>query len=164
MYGMKRLMLAAVFCAAASSVEAQNFSFPQPITGYTPTVQTITVARPMIGSPLMAAPTVTYMPAAPVLQPYSVARPAVSYSVPANPVVTYRAPVAYGAPVVTYRVPVNYGAPVVTYRPPAYVAPAAVIAPVAPVVPVMVGRPVIVRPKIYVPGQPLRNLFRAVTP
>jgi hypothetical protein len=28
----------------------------------------------------------------------------------------------------------------------------------------VVGRPAIVRPKVYYPGQPVRNFFRAVTP
>jgi hypothetical protein len=58
---------------------------------------------------------------------------------------TYVAPAAYVAP-----------APVVTYRP---VVPYTTYA-----VPYIAARPVVVRPKVYVPGQPIRNTIRAITP
>jgi hypothetical protein len=97
-----------------------------------------------------------YMPAAPV--------PAVSYYSPA-PVVGYGPVVAtsyYAPQTVYYSAPAPYyvAAPVAT---PYYVASPYVPAPVA-MAPVYYGRPVIVRPKVYIPGQPVRNVFRAVTP
>ena len=46
-----------------------------------------------------------------------------------------------------------YGAPAMTT---AYYAPAMTTA--------YYGRPVVVRSKVYVPGQPVRNALRAVTP
>jgi hypothetical protein len=78
------------------------------------------------------------------------------------PVVVHHAPVAMTvAPVVvTQYAPtvVNYvpAAPTVVYQPIVTTVPAPVYVPV--------GRPVIVRPKVYVPGQPVRNVFRAITP
>jgi hypothetical protein len=86
--------------------------------------------------PVISAPaeTVTYDPVTPA--------PVVSYRVVAPaPVVVYRAPVVSyytPAPVVAYR-------PAVTYGPVVYPAP-------------------VVRAKVYYPGQPVRNFFRAVTP
>ena len=58
--------------------------------------------------------------------------------------------------------------PVYAYRPPAVAVPV-VPAPVRVAVPapVVYGyryRPVVVRPKVYVWGQPVRNVLRAVTP
>ncbi len=83
-------------------------------------------------------------------------------------------------PITHYRVA---GAPVTVYAPvaPAPVAPAApwtyvtpgavtvyspvvVPAPLVAAQPVVVGRPVVTRTKCYIPGQPIRNLFRWVTP
>ena len=70
-------------------------------------------------------------------------------------------PPYYAAPTFAYR-PQYYAAPPVTaYRPVvAGYAAAPVVIPGA----VAVGRPVIVRPKYYVPGQPIRNVLRAITP
>ena len=110
-------------------------------------------------------PVVTYSPvvttyAAPVVTSY---RPVVTYPGVVRyraPIVTYRQPVVrYRAPVVTYRQPVvRYRTPVVTYRPlvPAY-SPA-----YAPVY--LPAGSLVVRPKVYVPGQPVRNALRAITP
>lgn len=73
--------------------------------------------------------------------------PAVTVYRPAPVVTTYRP-----APVVPYR-----PAPVVTtYRP---VYPTVVTAPA-----VVTARPVIVDTDVYVPGQPVRNVLRAITP
>ncbi len=72
------------------------------------------------------------------------------------------APAAYAPMAVTYRpaVTVNYVQPTVAYSPvPAAVYPAAYAAQ-----PVAVGPRVWVKPKVYVEGQPLRNLLRAITP
>ena len=77
----------------------------------------------------------------------------------AAPYATYAA--AY-APAVPYRpaVTVNYLRPTLAYSP--------VSAPVYPaayaVQPVAAGPRVWVKPKVYVEGQPLRNLLRAITP
>ena len=72
-----------------------------------------------------------------------------------RPVVVYRATPVY-PPVVTHRVIVPTTV-VQTYRPvvPVYTAPATVVVP---------GPRVLVHPKVYVRGQPVRNVLRAVTP
>jgi hypothetical protein len=71
------------------------------------------------------------------------------------PVVEYAAP-----PVVTY-----YAPPVVTYSPvPAYgYAYSPVVTNYSPVV-TYYSPPVVVGPRVLVPGQPVRNVFRAVLP
>lgn len=83
------------------------------------------------------APVVTYRPA-----PTVTCCPA--------PAVTYRP-----APAVTYR-----PAPVVTYRPAAVASAYPVVYPA----PVVAARPVVVDTDLYVPGQPIRNALRAITP
>jgi hypothetical protein len=97
-----------------------------------------------------------YMPATPVpVAAYYRPVPVVSYS----PVIaaSYYAPqTVYYAPPVPYYV----AAPMAT---PYYAASPVVPAAVA-VAPVYYGRPVVVRPKVYVPGEPVRNILRAVTP
>lgn len=116
-------------------------------------------------------PTVTnYAPAAstPIVTNYA---PAASASVVTNyapsPAPIPAAPVYSPAPIVTYRPAL----PVVTYRQPlSYIPPTVVGYPgyagnVSTVYAVPVASPaVIVRPKVYYPGQPVRNFFRAVTP
>ncbi len=81
----------------------------------------------------------------------------------AQRIVTYYAPVV-AAPVTTYYAPV-VSPPVTTYYAPApvttYYAPAATTVVATPVV---AARPVIIRPKVYIPGQPVRNVLRAITP
>jgi hypothetical protein len=74
--------------------------------------------------------------------------------------VTYRPAIVAPAPVVTYS-PVI--APTVTYSPAPVVAYSPVVAAPAPVM-VPAGRPVVVSTKVYVPGQPVRNFFKAITP
>ncbi len=96
----------------------------------------------MVSSSVLAQGYVTFMPVGPM------------------PVATYYAPapvVSYGPVVSTsYYAPAPYyvAAPVVT---PYYAASPVAVAPVY-------GRAVIVRPKVYVVGQPIRNVLRAVTP
>ena len=92
------------------------------------------VAGPVV--PVAPAPVVVYRPvvAAPVLTPV------------VNPVVVYR-------PVL----PVVSPAPTVVYRP---VGAAEVLAPA----PVVVGPPAVIRTKVYYPGEPVRNLLKAITP
>lgn len=69
----------------------------------------------------------------------------------------YPTPV-YAAPVVVAPSPyVAYmpaPAPVMTYYP----------APVVAPMPVVVGRPAVIRSKVYYPGQPVRNVVKAVVP
>jgi hypothetical protein len=141
----------------------------------------VVVYSPILPLP---APVITaYAPApflapAPIITAYAPAPVVANYeplpmAYPATPVVTAYAPVP--VPVVTAYAPAPI--PVVT----AY-APAPVIAysPVVPAAPVMAYSPmiagyapyaapvgygsVIVRPKVYVVGQPVRNFFRAITP
>jgi hypothetical protein len=64
----------------------------------------------------------------------------------------------YAPPVYAYPRPVVVAAPYLVASP---VVAAPVVVPVP--APVYV-RPVVVHPKFYVPGQPVRNVFRAVTP
>jgi hypothetical protein len=95
------------------------------------------------------------VPAAPVpLAAYYAPAPAVAY----GPVVatSYYAPQAvyYSAPA---PVPYYAAAPVAT---PYYVASPVPVA----VAPVYYGPKVVVRPKVYVRGEPVRNVLRAVTP
>lgn len=93
-------------------------------------------------------PVVTYSPVTPVI-----AAPRVVSYYPAAPVVsTYRPVVSTYQPVVSTYQPV-----VSTYRP--------VVTAYSPAVSYgYAGSPVVVRPKVYVPGQPIRNVLRAITP
>jgi hypothetical protein len=93
--------------------------------------------------------------------------PVVSYYAPA-PVAGYGPVVAtsYYAPAPYYAAsPVSYYAasPVPYYVAAPVPAGPVAVGPVA-VAPVYYGRPAIVHPKVYYPGQPVRNVLRAVTP
>jgi hypothetical protein len=121
----------------------------------------LTAAVVLVASNAMAQAYVTYMPVGPTpvvtyYSPYSPA-PVASY----GPVVStsYYAPetVYYAAPTPYYAAPTPYyvASPVAT---PYYVASPYVAAPA------YYGPSVIVRPKVYVRGEPVRNLIRAVTP
>lgn len=93
--------------------------------------------------------------------------PVATYYQPAAPV-AYYAPTPVASPVVA--VPQQYyvASPVVAVPRRYYVAsPVVAPAPMASAVvvpPSAYGRPVVVHPKVYVPGQPVRNVLRAVTP
>ena len=124
-----------------------GYSTYRPVVTYSPVVTTpgrITAYSPIISS---SPQIITY--GAPVVTRY---RPAVTYPRTVRyrvPVVTYRpAVVRYRVPVTTYRVPVT------TYRP--------VVTSYSPVL--VPGGTLIVRPKVYVTGQPIRNVLRAMTP
>ncbi len=87
------------------------------------------------------------------------------------PAPVYAAPAPYVAPAPvtysTYYAPPVVATPVVVARPRVayYAAPAVVPAPVAVApAPVVVGRPVVVRSKVYYPGQPIRNTVRYLVP
>ena len=98
---------------------------------------------------------------------YVVHRPVITYSqVVESPMVTvYRPSVVvgpiYGSPRTVYRV---YAPQVVTYRPviTTYHPVVTTYRPVGPTV--VYRRTVVVRPKVYVRGQPVRNVLRAITP
>ena len=84
----------------------------------------------------------------------------------AQRVVTYYAP-SVATPVTTYapvvqRPVTTYYAPPVATPVTTYYAPAVTAVPVA--TPVVAARPVVVRTKVYIPGQPVRNILRAITP
>jgi len=82
-------------------------------------------------------------------------------TVAAVPQVTFRAPqVTYYAPTTTYYAP----APVTTYYAPAPVTTFYAPAAVQVARPVVIGRGIVGQPKAYVPGQPIRNALRFVTP
>ena len=110
---------------------------------------------------------------------YTTYRPVVTYSpvlTPHGTITTYSPVVMpYGTrvirsyrPIVTYPRTVRYRVPVVTYRPAVvrYRVPTTVYQPmVTTYSPVLVpAGPWLVRPKIYVAGQPIRNVLRAITP
>ncbi len=81
--------------------------------------------------------------------------------VPAAQPVPYAA--AYAPPVATYRpaVTVNYVQPTIAYG---TVPTSAYLPAVSGAQPVAVAPRVWVKPKVYVAGQPIRNLLRAITP
>jgi hypothetical protein len=96
-----------------------------------------------------------YMPAAPVVAYYQ------APIVPYGPVLA--APVAGPVVSTAYYAPAPYfvAQPVAV---PYYVAQPVVAPAVVPAVAPVYGRAVVVRPKVYVVGQPVRNVLRAVTP
>jgi hypothetical protein len=104
-----------------------------PYQVFSPVVETVTPVP--VWQPSVAQQVVVQSP---VVQQTFVGPPVV------QPNVTFFAP----QPTVTYFAP----QPTMVFR------PAPVVVPTAPV---FVGRPVVVRPRVYVPGQPVRNLFRA---
>ena len=159
------------------------------ITSYRPITErepTVTYSPVIESAPTTTnyGPVVTYSPVLPqATTVYSqnsitVARPTTTYSTVAPaPVITYRQvlpAVVAPAPVVTYRpvAPAYYAAPapVVVYRQPviAYAPSLPYYGPntysTYPNMPVVVARQVIVSPKVYVSGQPVRNVWRAITP
>jgi len=132
--------LAAGFCVACIASQAS--------------AQSVIVYRPIAPAPVVAAPVVVQRPVfAPVAPSHVTRRPMVTSFRPA-PVSAYSRVV----PSVSAYSPVTAYAPVVpsvtAYSP---VGPNTVAAPVA-------APPVIVRPKVYIPGRPLRNLLQAITP
>ena len=108
----------------------------------------------VVQQPLMFSPTVAGYPSSPTL------RPPVAYS-PVNGA-TATQPASAEAPVngasaqaPALNVPAASSYPAVVATPPALM-PGTLMAPAT--------RPIVVRPKVYVPGQPLRNLVKAFTP
>jgi hypothetical protein len=112
------------------------------------------------GQVVVGPSVVAYSPVSPVYS-YTYSPVMVDAPVVAAPVTTYYAPVPvtayYGVPPVrTYYA----SPPVVTYRVPGPSYPLVY----GPVVPSYSAPGVVVRPKVYVPGQPVRNVLRAITP
>jgi hypothetical protein len=112
------------------------------------------------------APAVTYVGSPVVYQGY---RPIESAPTFSNYHPDYSTVAGYAAPVVTYRPMLGYAAPAVAYRPVTTYSPVVAYSPVvsyspvvaySPVVTSYAYRPVYVRPRYYVPGQPVRNFFR----
>lgn len=108
------------------------------------TAPATTVWRPVVG-------------ATETVELYSPAASTETVYLPAPEVVTTLRPAATVVPSTTVTVyqPAAATAPMVTYRPVETVAVPAAIP---------VGRPVVIRQKVYVPGQPVRNFFKAITP
>ena len=119
----------------AATAQAQVVIYPPATTVYSPVVP----------APLPAPlPTTVYSP----VLPDPVMQAPIMQAPVAAPGIVYPPYTAFYAPRrVVYRP--YYARPVVVGYP-----PAAVVA----------GRPVIVRPKVYVSGQPIRNVLRAITP
>ena len=131
---------------------------------------TFLVVTPLVSAQVVGAHyPVEFVPAPSVVvqRSYVLHRPVVTYSrVVESPAVTvYRPRVVVGptyfAPRTVYRV---HTSPLVTYRPivTTYRPIVTTYRPVGPVV--VYPRSVVVRPKVYVVGQPLRNVLRAITP
>lgn len=185
--GARRLVVVSmgIVALAASGVSAQApIGFPAPVTVYSPVVPVVTgvpqvtyyaptapiVAAPAV-TPIVAgyAPTVAYQPAVPVISGYSPVTTyygSTSYYGSAYPGATVadtipQLPGSAGVAAPMAAVPSFATTPVYAAAP-VYAAP--VVASPVLTAPVVVGRPVIVHPKYYVPGQPVRNFFRAVTP
>jgi hypothetical protein len=117
---------------------------PVPVTTFSPVVAPVTTLSPVVTVPRRWTTFTPVVPAAPA--------PVVAFSpvVPAAPV-----PVTTFSPVVTQQVPVT-----------TFFAPAPTVTTFSPVVAPAVAAPAVgVRSKVvYVPGQPIRNFFRTITP
>ena len=130
--------------------------------------QVVIVGSPVVPAQVLPAPVV----AAPVVTAPVVVAPTYSTSYGSYATGYGAYSTSYGGYVPSYRAL----SPVVSstvVAPTTYVAPAAVTTyrPVVPAVPYstyavpyVAARPVVVSPKVYVPGEPVRNLIRAVTP
>ena len=143
------LFVASTFLMVTPLVSAQIVGAYYPVeVGPPPTVvvgESYVVHRPVIiYSQVVEAPMVTVYRPSVVVGPTYVS-PRTVYRVYAPQVVTYRPVITTYRPVVTTNHPV-----VTTYR------------PVGPTV--VYPRTVVVRPKVYVRGQPVRNVLRAITP
>jgi hypothetical protein len=141
---------AVYYGAAPAAAPYGSTVYPTSGTAYVPS----TAYYP---APAYAAPVVAYRPVvAPYAAPYAAYRPVV---VPAVPYANYANPYAVYRPAVTYAQPyvVNAPAPAAAFSPPVYPAP-------APAPAVAVGPKVWVHPKVYVEGEPIRNLLKAITP
>ena len=150
--------IASVLVAALLVTPAMAQDFIVSPLGYT-------TYRPVVTYSPVLTPSGTITTYSPVVTPYG-ARVIRSY----RPVVTYPRTVYPRTvyPRTVYPRTVRYRVPVVTYRPAVvrYRVPTTVYQPmVTTYSPVLVpASPWLVRPKIYVTGQPIRNVLRAITP
>ena len=123
-------------------------------------VPPVIVQRPVLPAiPLAPTYSAGYAPAPVVTSSYSTS----SYST-LSPVVssTYVAPSYVAASPVVTAAPIVAPAPVVAYRP---VYSSWSVPYTTPyVAPYVAARPAVVVPKVYMPGQPVRNALRAITP
>lgn len=145
---------------------------------------TFSIVTPLVSAQIVGAyypVEVGPPPTVVVGESYVVHRPVITYSqVVESPMVTaYRPSVVvgpiYGSPRTVYRVytpqVVTYRPVITTYRPvittyrPVVTTHHPVVTTYRPVGPTVVyPRTVVVRPKVYVRGQPVRNVLRAITP
>lgn len=145
--------------------------------------QVVVVGSPVLPAPVVATPVYT----APVMTAPVVVGPSYSVGYGSYPASVSHYSASYGSVMPSAYTTSGYvpGTYVPSYRayspvvastviaPTTYVAPAAVMAyrPIVPAVPYATyavpyaaARPVVVSPKVYVPGEPVRNVIRAVTP
>ena len=137
-----------------SSISSETTVYSPVTPGFTATEWTPVDAGPAVTA---YSPVVT-SPAAPV---DSYGQPTITYYAPDSFAGAAAYPPAV-APIVTGETPIVYG-PTVTYQP-VVVSPPIAGLPAPPVATVPVGPRVTVRPKVYIQGQPIRNMFRAITP
>ena len=136
---------------APSSYPAPSYTPPScPAPSYaapnyaSPSYATPSYASPSYGIANYPAPAVAYRPVlTPYVQPAAAYQPGVVQAARLQPYVAYQRPYVVYSPVVS----AGYNAPV-------YSTPVAAPA----------GPKVWVHPKVYVEGQPIRNLLRAITP
>lgn len=142
-------------------------------------VQSPIVAVPapvVVQSPVVAIPAPMVVPPAfPAAPAYWVQRPVIDGTILAGPMTVF-SPAVAAPPFATPWMPVESTtvySPVTGYVQPPIYAPVTVFSPVVAAPPVLppvvvatvpVGPAVVVRPKVYVQGQPVRNFFRAITP
>lgn len=140
-------------------------SFPvsaQTITVYSPPVLAPSITVPA-GTPYSVwSPPVATTPTVPIQQSFSVPVQQ-SYSVPIQQSYSVPFQQSYSVPTQrSYSVPMT-AAPAAASMQRSYSIPLT-STPVAVPVVAPTPQPVIVSPKVYVPGQPVRNILRAVTP
>lgn len=172
---MRSTALIATIAVLALSATSQA----QVVYSVVPQVVYRVETAPVVVAPQAFETTTYYAPAtqttlSPVTtyHPVTTYRPVTAY----QPTVTYSPVTSVATPVVTYS-PVTTVAPVVAYSPVTTVtaySPVVACSPVAttsqvvysPVVvqPVTVGRNLYGQPTAYVPGQPVRNVLRSLTP
>ena len=182
---MRNIFAALIACSfiafAAAEANAQVFASPVPQVVYRPALPIYSYPSVIVNRPLVvAAPAITQTPVVTHSPVITAGVPSVSHypQTTTPPVVTQPAPaanvpavVAQPAQVVTYApitaAPILSARPVAAYRPalPLYRQPIVTYgAPVTTGDAVPVARPALISPKVYYPGQPIRNMLRAITP
>ena len=149
-----------------TSAAVPYYETPQPASVAAPAYPPVhrchhRVEQPAVGyqAELPVAPAVTYQPVPPPALAYQpLVQPTVAYQPVVQPAVAYPTLVGNVAPQIAYRPIARYQPYVAaTYVTAGYGAPAAMAS--------VPGAPrVVVHPKVYVQGEPIRNLIKAVTP